>query len=355
MASQKTKFTVGLFLAFGIGIALLAFLWLGMSRIFEKGRYYATYFNESVQGLDVDSPVKYRGVSIGRVVSIGVAPDSRLIQVILKIETGQKLTEDIVAQLKSVGITGSVFVELDRKKEGELDQSPALTFPSEYPVVPSKPSSISELLQGIDDVLKQIKSLDVEGISGKIKLTLDNLNQVMSDADVKGISSNIRSSLDDIRYVISKERWDGIMTSIEDASRSLNNIMNKADKIMFSVNGSLQSLQNVMNQADTSIGLVKSTLTKVDRITGEKQQVIEQAIDNFRLAMEKANLLLEKGNSLVSYTDDSIYNLNQYLLLIAQNLEKASENLNRITEQISEQPSQLLFGKPPARRKLGEE
>ena len=74
MASQKTKFALGLFVTCGIGMVFLAVIWLGMSRYFKKGHYYATYFNESVQGLDVDSPVKYRGVSVGRVERIVVAP-----------------------------------------------------------------------------------------------------------------------------------------------------------------------------------------------------------------------------------------------------------------------------------------
>ena len=88
MASHKLKFSVGLFVATGIGFALLAIIWLGMSRIFEKGQYFVTYFNESVQGLDMESPVKYRGVAIGRVQTIGVAPDSKLIEIVLK-TTGQ--------------------------------------------------------------------------------------------------------------------------------------------------------------------------------------------------------------------------------------------------------------------------
>ncbi|MDY7036109.1 MAG: MlaD family protein, partial [Thermodesulfobacteriota bacterium] len=165
MATQKTKFWVGLFVTSGIGIALMAVIWLGMSRYFEEGSYYAAYFNESVQGLDKDSPVKYRGVSIGRVEKIGVAADSKLIQIVLKIETSQTLESDIVAQLKSVGITGSMFIELDLKQEGEPDRSPHLNFPSEYPIVASKPSDISELLQGINDALTHIQTIDLKGIS----------------------------------------------------------------------------------------------------------------------------------------------------------------------------------------------
>ena len=73
MASQKTKFMVGIFVAGGFGIALVAFIWLGMSRFLETGRYYAVYFNESVQGLTVDSPVKYRGVAVGKPVVVAHA------------------------------------------------------------------------------------------------------------------------------------------------------------------------------------------------------------------------------------------------------------------------------------------
>jgi len=143
MASQKAKFIVGLFLVCGIGIALLAFIWLGMSRYFEKGRFYVTYFNESVQGLDKDSPVKYRGVSVGRVHSISVAPDSKLVKVVLKIETGMVLDTNMVAQLKSVGITGSVFIELDQKKRTSRTAHRRSVFLPNTPLSP--PSLLSSV------------------------------------------------------------------------------------------------------------------------------------------------------------------------------------------------------------------
>lgn len=214
MASTKTKFAVGLFVAGGISIAILTIIWLGVTRYFEKGHYYVTYFNESVQGLDKDSPVKYRGVSIGRVEKIGVAPDSKLIEVILKIESGQKLGSEIVTQMKPVGITGSVFIELDQKKKDEPDRSPYLSFPSKYPIMASKPSEISELLHGIDNVLDQLNSLDLEGISDKLQLTLDSLNQAIVDANVKDISANLASSLETIDQKI-LERVESTASHLE--------------------------------------------------------------------------------------------------------------------------------------------
>lgn len=310
MASKKTKFTVGLFVASGIGFALLAIIWLGMSRFLEKGQYYVTYFNESVQGLDVESPVKYRGVSIGRVQSISVAPDSKLIQVVLKIESGQTLDSDLVAQLKVVGITGSMFVELDRNKKDEPDRSPPLSFPSEYPIVASRPSEISELVRGIDDVINQIRSVDLEGISEKIKLNLDNINQMIDDANVKGISKNIESSLERVSNILDSRRWNKIVASVE------------------------------------------NTMVGVEGIVAENQKTIKTAVQDFGQAMEEANTLLEKGSSLVSGTADSHSHLRRHLLLIAQNLEKASENLQRLVDLLADHPSQLMFGQPPLPRKV---
>ncbi|MCP4666922.1 MAG: MCE family protein [Deltaproteobacteria bacterium] len=301
MASQKTKFAVGLFVTVGIGIAIVAVIWLGMSSTFQKGRFYAAYFDESVQGLDKDSPLKYRGVSIGRVERIGVASDSRLIEVILKVETGQPLEGDIVAQLKIVGITGSMFIELDRKKEGEPDRSPSLTFPSEYPIVASKPSDISELLRGFDDIFNQIKALDLKGISDRIKLTLENVNQKVEDADLKSVSENLNALLLETGRMISR---------------------------------------------------AGEAISRVERLVADNERGILAAVKDFSEAMKNADAFFAEGASLIGETDDSISHLKRHLLVVGQNLERASASLSRLIDLVSDHPSQLLLGEPPAPRKV---
>ena len=330
MASQNTKFTVGLFVSCGICIAIAAIVWLGMSRFLQKGQYYVTYFNESVQGLDKDSPVKYRGVSIGRVGSIDVAPDSKLVEVILKIESDLTVEDDMVSQLKSVGITGSMFIELDRRRTGEPDRSPRLTFPTEYPIVASRPSEISELLRGIDDVLGQIRALDLRAISDKIKQTLDSANRLMADADVKGISDGIMSSVTAVQGLLDKDRLDAVLVSLEQAAGSLNNV-----------------LKHVRN----SIGKANRTLDSVEGLVTGNEESVRLGLDRFRQAMEQANAMLVKVSALADGTDYSLSQLARQLVVTGQNLEKASDNLNRLMELVADQPSQLFFGQPPAPRR----
>jgi len=299
MRSRKVEFTVGVFVVCGICIGLLAVIWLGMSRFFEQGHSYATYFNESVQGLDRDSPVKYRGVSIGRVQRIGVAPDGNLIEVVLKIESGQKLDSAVVAQLKAVGITGSMFIELDRRKPGEPDRTPALTFPSEYPIVGSKPSDITVLLQNIDEVVGQIKALDVPGISERLKRTLDSTNDLLAAADIKTAAARFTTILDTTAVAVTR---------------------------------------------------LERSLAAVERITVEHEQDIAAAIEQFRDATQQAHSLLAKSGELVGSSTAALAQVRPQMLSTVHNLEQASERLSQMLEVLAAQPAQLLIGKPPQPR-----
>jgi phospholipid/cholesterol/gamma-HCH transport system substrate-binding protein len=325
---------VGFFILSGLGILTLAVIWLGVTRFLEKGDHYVTYFDESVQGLEKDSPVKYRGVAIGRVEQIRVAPDAKLIEVLLKIDSGETLDNDVVAQLKSVGITGSMFVELDRRKPGEPDRSPILNFPSEYQIIASRPSEGAAIMGGLSEAIDMIKSLDLGGISVKVKQALDHIDQAVADAQIKKLSGGFQNSIQGLNQIIYNPRWDKILAATTEAAQSLNLAMAKAE---------------------SSFSHVEKALTTIESITTEKEQAIKMALEDFRKAMANANALMDKSNTMVQNTDEAVWQLSHNLLVISRNLEKASNNLNQLIDSVSTQPSQLLFGEPPAEKKVAPE
>jgi phospholipid/cholesterol/gamma-HCH transport system substrate-binding protein len=325
MASIKTKFSVGIFVLLGLFVAFIAIIWLGMSHFFEQGQLYSAYFDDSVQGLAIDSPVKYRGVTIGRVADILVAPDAKLIEIVLKIESDMKPDKNIVAQLKSVGITGIMFVELDIKRRGEPDLSPPLNFPPRYTVIDTKPSEIRSLIDNINDVIKQLQNMDLGGISDKFKKTLDGINIAVNDAKIGNLSSDIRASLD---------RWNAAMDSIENAGNTFKLFTLNTDKTISNLNG---------------------TLAKVDKIVADNQDGISKIIENFNQTVNSAGNLIQKGTSLVEKTDYNLSSLQKQLLATMQSIEKTSETLNRSIELISDQPSTLLFGNPPPEKETKKE
>ena len=314
MARKTSKFMIGLFVIIGVSIGLIAIIWLGASKYFEKGGTYATYFDESVQGLQKDSTVKYRGVDVGRVEKIRVAPDNALIEVVMKINLKGELQRSHIAQLKPAGITGIVFIELDRKGPGEQDLSPKLSFASEYPIIASKPSDIKQILSGVQGVLENLNKIDAKGISEGIVSAVANLNGVITKVD----------------NALAEKRLDEI---IIEAKNTLVKVQNFATNI----EGEIHAL----NLAKTGAHL-ENTTAKIDKIVNSGE---------IEAALKEAKETIGKLNQWVDRLDKRSLTITNDVKVISENLRKASESLDMLIERVYASPSDLLFGQPPPQRR----
>ena len=81
MSLKANYFKLGLFVIGAVVAGAVVLVVIGSGRWFQPKLTIETYFNESVQGLDVGSPVKFRGVTVGNVADITIAPDHRHVQV----------------------------------------------------------------------------------------------------------------------------------------------------------------------------------------------------------------------------------------------------------------------------------
>ncbi|MEY4550054.1 MAG: hypothetical protein RL685_6249, partial [Pseudomonadota bacterium] len=85
MATGTNRWKLGLFVVLGAAFALAGLIAFGARSFSHSGERYVSYFDESVQGLDVGSPAKFRGMPVGRVTGIEIAPDQRHIEISLEI------------------------------------------------------------------------------------------------------------------------------------------------------------------------------------------------------------------------------------------------------------------------------
>ena len=331
MASVKTKLAVGLFVVAGFTMVIFAVVWLGMSNYLEKGKFYVAYFDESVQGLDRDSPVKYRGVSIGKVYSIGVAPDANLIEVVLKIETGLKLDKTIVAQLKAVGITGIMFVELEKKRPGDILVAPGNKFKSSYPVIDTRPSEIKKIMEAVNDILQEFKEMDINGVLESLQSMLARLEQTMEEAQLKTLSEEMQVTIRDIRSSMDPESWNSTLDSVEMAS---DNIDVLADDI-----------RQTVARADT-------TLESYNLLASENKDDIHALLADMRTSLDNINKLALNSSDLVVQSNREIISLAGEFRKSLREYDKAGKNLNRFLEQIADHPSQLFLGEPPQDKTL---
>jgi phospholipid/cholesterol/gamma-HCH transport system substrate-binding protein len=295
MARKTSTLMVGLFTIMGVIMAVIAIIWVGATKYFEKGNRYVTYFDESVTGLQKDSNVKYRGVEVGRVEDIRVAPDNRLIAVIMKINLKEDLTQNTVSQLKVAGITGIVFVELDRKKIGEVDLSPKLTFLTEYPVIASQPSEIHKLLGGVNMVVEKVSQIDTRGVFDQVK-----------------------STAAEIEIFFRGKKMEAILTNVEASTANLKSLSGRVDQTVAS--------------------------GKLDEVLAETRDAVKEArtlLTSFKeeLRVLKLPETMAKTRAVVKEAEGTL-----------ENIRRTSETMEALVGRLNDRPSDLLFGKPPKGR-----
>jgi phospholipid/cholesterol/gamma-HCH transport system substrate-binding protein len=303
MVRHVSSRALGLFVTVGVILGVAAIIWVGASKYFEKGERYVTYFNESVQGLQQDSAVKYRCVDIGRVESIRVAPDNRLIEVVMKIRLREEVEKNNVAYLRVVGITGIVFIELDRRGPEETDQSPRIDFASEYPIIPSKPSQLRQIFSGIDEIVEKIKQVDLEGLS-------------------KSITHSAKAAED----LLAGPRTQKVLANLESISVNLDQTMARVEKITAEGN-----LEGIVGETRAALVEARSLIT-----------VTRDEIKALRIA-ETA----EKTNRVVDTLSRTSRTTARDLQIMSDNMKRSSETLERLVERLESNPSDLLFSKPP--------
>jgi len=311
MARKKPFFTVGIFVILGILVGVGVLVWIGASKYFQKGTTYVTYFDESVQGLQIDSRVKYQGVDVGLVTKIGVAPDYKLIEVIMKIDFKGDLINNTVAKLEAAGITGIVFVGLERKKPEYAGLSPKIEFPTQYPVIPSVPSEIQKIFSGVNSVVEQAKQVDFKGISDQIKATTKALEAFIDSPDVKNTMSSVAGAANDLDAVTKK----------------VNDLMAETGKV-----------HEVLAETKGAIVDARKVILKV----GEQ---VEAA--NVRGMAEKTDQLLDNLTRRTQTVTTEIQ-------ITSENLRRASETLENLLDRLRADPSDIIFSEPPPRTRQGQ-
>lgn len=287
---MKTKVSPAIVGAFVIGafaLGLIALLSFGGLSLFSKPQRFVVYFNESIHGLDLGSPVKLRGVRVGRVVDLNVQFDevdkNSVVRVICEFNrnvitdgkteldvTSREVLQELIdkglrAQLGVIGLaTGLLYVELDFRDPREFPDT-SRTTDLKYAEVPSVLSTISEFqasftsiiteIKDIDfvslaselngllvDTRKQVNQLDVKELVAEWTKTATSVNDFVASPDLKATMANLNSAATEMRAVFAK--LDG---QIDPTAEKLGLTLVEARDTLDSFNAAALSLRQFIN------------------------------------------------------------------------------------------------------------
>jgi phospholipid/cholesterol/gamma-HCH transport system substrate-binding protein len=236
--SNPNYFRLGIFVLAAIGALLTIILIFGSGQLFKKSFTIETYIKQSVTGLDAGAAVRFRGVKIGQVTSINLSGDvyereipmpERREYVVVRMQIfGDKveltnlqiyLKDNLRARIKSMGITGVNYVELDFYPSATQYNPLPYTWEAEYPVVPSMPNQADEIISGIQKLIGALNSLDVDGTQKKFDALLGNLNKLMAGdgKDNAGLINSVKDLnvlLERIAKVTDKDQLNILMREL---------------------------------------------------------------------------------------------------------------------------------------------
>ena len=254
MSSTSTHLKLGILTALALA-AMLAIAfglgWKGVAKTDNVG--YHTYFDETVQGLDVGSPVKFRGVVIGSVGAIRIGPDRTHVDVTMSLDRQQThalgldhVKPEVRASLSTQGITGVKFIDIDLFDPSK-SPPPPLSFPPAENYIPARPSFIKGLEDNLEGVSRKLPELVDTTVA-----TLHRVEVVLVSIDDRRIAERMAKAIDNI---------DGAATDMRTLLRHFDGarIPDKAAAAIDDLGGAVAKINVVLEGLGGENGLVAST------------------------------------------------------------------------------------------------
>ncbi len=319
MATSTNHWKLGLFVLLGGTLVFTTVGVLGALSLVNETGSYVSYFDESVQGLEAGSPIKFRGVTIGTVGKIDVAPDHRHVEVTsdlgkallsklgldvaaVQLTSGspKKLVQaiDLRVQLASSGLTGVKFLELDFFPVANHPR-PVLPFPVPKNYIPATASTMKNLEASIVRTMNSLPQ-----IADRVTRILDDvdglLGQVANDKLIEEAAATVvatRRLIAEARRKVSGLQAEQIAAEVAQTLAAFRGTATALSAILARIDGSGGLLQSAL-RASNAVG---DTAREADGLGGQLTstlRAVQEAARSFRMlagAIELEPDMLIKG------------------------------------------------------------
>jgi phospholipid/cholesterol/gamma-HCH transport system substrate-binding protein len=249
-----------------LGAALIGgVLWLSSEKSYRKAfDTYLVYMEESVSGLNPDAPVRYRGVQVGHVRHIALAPGNvEKVELTLDIERGAPIKQDTVAVLRTQGLTGIAHVELEG---GTRDSPPLQALAGEnYPMIPAGPS----LLVRMEDA--------VTTLMDSLTRSTENMNALLDEGNRASLKQTLASLALVSRTLAA--RSEAIDAGVANAARTMENtarLSGEISELVESIRRSTEAFDRMSNEGSRAMPETRQLIAELRELTGSLRRFSDQ-------------------------------------------------------------------------------
>ena len=348
--NKLSYFKIGLFVISATVLAVIGIVVLGVGSLFQRTALVETYIEESVQGLDVGSPMKFRGVLVGKVEEITLTSavyDTRRRYVLVRVGITSNLFQFPLAdpndpifknelergfrvRLAAQGLTGVAYLEADyldpeRNPPLEIDWQP------KYPYIPSARSRIVQLSDSVESILQNFEQLDIPQLMSSVDRSLAAITKMAEGTNVEKVGAQAYALLTEVRET--NRRLKDLVTSPE-----LKSVVADAAAAAGGARQIIERAEKPLNQMLADLPQVSESLERLANGSIRFRRIC-------RIPARNCGRPLQRLNRLISGQQQDIENT-------VDNLRSISENLKELTDDSRKYPSQVLFGAPPPPSKV---
>ena len=288
MSKQASPTIIGAFLLTALGLGVLALFMFGSGQYFKKKESFAMYFKDSVNGLEVGAPVKFKGVSVGQVSEISIrfneAKNSAYIPVIVEIED-LHLAKNIKTDLEQENgidsgdfsvrkglraklvmqsyLTGKLFIELDFYP----DAAPPVYIKGRlsYKEIPVIGSDLNEVWGDVTDVLADLKKINFVEIGNRVELLVTHLDEGVREIEFKKINDEFLETLKVVKETADDFDIDGLVDKASGAFDKFESTFNSIDRMMKPHSPFRYQLYNTLEEVEDAAKAVRVLTEYLER------------------------------------------------------------------------------------------
>jgi paraquat-inducible protein B len=337
MSKRANPTLIGAFVLGALALGVFGVAVLASDSLFQQETTFVSYFDESVNGLDIGAPVKFKGVPIGQVSDILVRMDldaeTFQVPVLYDVdlrpltdevgrtvdlsdpEVHRRQVEDgLRAQLQMESfVTGKLYVEITFVPKPERVTLPERKLP--YLEIPTVLSPMAKLGEEATGLVSSLRGFDVNTINENLITLLAKANQKIDELNVRAINDSVLVAVQSVRRLTDAPEIRATLAELPGLAR-------RVDSTLADASATLQSLNDAMGPAGQDV-----------KTTAED---LRQTLAEVRTTLARTRQMMSTDSGLGYRVDDALTSLTE-----------AAEALRVLAVSLERDPSMFIRGKEP--------
>lgn len=337
--TRAQKVRLGAFVVSASALFLGVGLVLAGLKIWERRDVYTTRFTESVSGLEVSAPVKYRGLRVGAVQDMHIAEDDpNAIEVTLALEPGTPLYAGTKAMLDMGGLTGLKSINLVPGDSTGVLIEPGSTLEAGPSLVHRVTGQAEQIIVKIEMVANQLARWTSDENRMRMEKLIDDVDKLATDADlfVADNREGFKTTVENVGRAAA-----AVAAAAAEAERTLEQARAEALATLEEAQKTIREARRPLKAIDEkevalAVTTARQAIEKLDRRLSDQE--LGKAIEDLLVSLKHLTVLIENVDlSVRAGREDFVSSLS--------NLQEATEDIREFSRIIAQDPSTLVVGK----------